>query len=90
MGELSIVLKSDKKNVCVKDMKLNVSQERVPYVLISDGKIRFEHLKEMGKDVKWLEKRLKERNIVSTKDVFLFSVDSDNVITMQIKDGAKK
>ena len=88
-GELSVVLKSDKRSVTPNDLKIKPNQESVPLVLISDGKIRFEHLRELNKDIKWLEKKLADRNIKSTKDVFLFSIDSDGVITMQIKDGAK-
>lgn len=88
-GELSVVLKSDKRSVTPKDLKIKPNQESVPLVLISDGKIRFEHLRELNKDIKWLEKKLADRNIKSTKDVFLFSIDSDGIITMQIKDGAK-
>lgn len=89
-GELSIVLKSDSKNVTVKDLNINTVQEKVPYVLISDGKVRFEHLKECGKNEKWLYKVLKDRNIKDTKDVFFLSVDSQNTITLQIKEGAKQ
>ena len=89
-GELSIVLKSDSKNVTVKDLNISPPQEKVPYVLISDGKVRNEHLKELGKDEKWLYKKLKERNIASAKEVFLLSVDADNTITIQIKECAKK
>lgn len=88
-GELSVVLKSDKRSVTPKDLKIKPNQESVPLVLISDGKIRFEHLRDLNKDIKWLEKKLADRNIKSTKDVFLFSIDSDGIITMQMKDGAK-
>lgn len=88
-GELSVVLKSDKRSVTPNDLKIKPNQESIPLVLISDGKIRFEHLRELNKDIKWLEKKLADRNIKSTKDVFLFSIDSDGIITMQMKDGAK-
>lgn len=88
-GELSVVLKSDKRSVTPNDLKIKPNQESVPLVLISDGKIRFEHLRELNKDIKWLEKKLADRNIKSTKDVFLFSIDSDGIITIQMKDGAK-
>lgn len=89
-GELSIVLKSNNKNVTVKDLNINAPQEKVPYVLISDGKVRFEHLKELGRDEKWLYKVLKDRNIKDTKDVFFLSVDFENTITLQIKEGARQ
>lgn len=88
-GELSVVLKSDKRSVTPTDLKIKPNQESIPLVLISDGKIRFEHLRELNKDIKWLEKKLADRNIKSTKDVFLFSIDSDGIITIQMKDGAK-
>lgn len=88
-GELSVVLKSDKRTPTCEDLKLHPNQESVPLVLISDGKIRFNHLKDLNKDKKWLERKLSERNIKNANDVFLFSIDQDGVITLQIKDGAK-
>ena len=88
-GELSVVLKSNKRAVTPEDLKINPKQENVPLVLISDGKIRFNHLKDLNKDIKWLNQKLADRNIKNTADVFLFSVDSDGIITMQIRDGAK-
>ena len=88
-GELSVVLKSNKRAVTPEDLKINPKQENVPLVLISDGKIRFNHLKDLNKDIKWLNQKLADRNKKNTADVFLFSVDSDGIITMQIRDGAK-
>lgn len=88
-GELSVVLKSDKRTPTCEDLKIHPNQESVPLVLISDGKIRFNHLKDLNKDEKWLKKKLSERNIKNANDVFLFLIDQDGAITLQIKDGAK-
>jgi primosomal replication protein N len=67
-GELTVVEKSSKKSVTAEDLKLTVKQERIPLVIISDGKLRKEHLKESGFDEKWVLNTIKEYNIEKIED----------------------
>jgi len=84
-GELTVVEKSSKKPVTAEDLNLTVKQERIPLVIISDGKLRKEHLKESGFDEKWVMDTIKEYNIEKIEDVFIFSIDDDDKYTLQIK-----
>lgn len=84
-GELTVVEKSSKKPVTAEDLNLTVKQERIPLVIISDGKLRKEHLKESGFDEKWVMDTIKEYNIEKIEDVFIFSIDDDHKYTLQIK-----
>ncbi len=84
-GELTVVEKSPKKTVTREDLNLTVKQERIPLVIISDGKLRKEHLKESGFDEKWVTDTIKEYNIERIEDVFIFSIDDDDKYTLQIK-----
>lgn len=84
-GELTVVEKSSKKPVTAEDLNLIVKQERIPLVIISDGKLRKEHLKESGFDEKWVMDTIKEYNIEKIEDVFIFSIDDDDKYTLQIK-----
>ena len=84
-GELTIVPKSDKRPLKAEDLQIKSAQETIPYVLISDGKLRKQHLKESGFNMVWVEKQLKRHNISSVKDVFLLSVDDQQNMVLQIK-----
>ncbi len=87
-GELTIIPKSDKRSVTTGDLNLAVPQDKLPYILISDGKIRFEHLRESGFDIHWLNAQLKKYNLEKPSDVFVFSVDSQQNVTIQVKSKA--
>ena len=84
-GELTVVEKSSKKTVTAEDLNLTVKQEKIPLVIISDGKLRKEHLKESGFDKKWVLDTIREYNIDKIEDVFIFSIDDDDKYTLQIK-----
>lgn len=84
-GELTVVENSSKKAVTAEDLNLTVKQEKIPLVLISDGKLRKEHLKESGFDKKWVLDTIREYNIEKIEDVFIFSIDDDDKYTLQIK-----
>lgn len=89
-GELSVVMKSPYKTVTVSDLNLCVKQEKAALVLISDGIVRTNHLKEANKDMKWLKSELLNRNIKNLKDVFILSYSSDGKIFLQKKEKNKK
>lgn len=84
-GELTVMEKSSKKTVTAEDLNLTVKQEKIPLVIISDGKLRKEHLKESGFDKKWVLDTIREYNIDKIEDVFIFSIDDDDKYTLQIK-----
>lgn len=84
-GELTVIPKSDKRPLKAEDLQIQSVQETIPYVLISDGKLRKQHLKESGFNMVWVEKQLKRHNISSIKDVFLLSVDDQQNMVLQIK-----
>ena len=88
-GELSVVMKSPYKTVTVSDLNLCVKQEKAALVLISDGIVRTNHLKEAKKDMKWLKSELLNRNIKNLKDVFILSYSSDGKIFLQKKEKNK-
>ncbi|AMD95745.1 YetF domain-containing protein [Leptotrichia sp. oral taxon 847] len=62
-GQLTIIQKDD---------------ENFARLLVSDGKVIEENLKHIGKDVEWLEEKLKEYNITDISDVFLVEYTSDD------------
>ena len=75
-GQLSIIPRENKRPICADDIRLSVpSSNGLPHLLIVDGRVMKENLKECKVDLKWVENQLLKRNINSPEDVFVFSID---------------
>ena len=79
-GSLSIFLYASEEAVTPKELGLNAEDEPYPLILISDGRVLSSNLKKLGFDEKWLEKRLHERNVKSSQDVYVLSADKNGKI----------
>lgn len=84
-GSLSVIPKSGKRAPCADDLNLPENQASLPHVIIADGKIFPQHIKEAKLTEQWVNKQLRERNISSVKEVFLMTVDENKKITIQTK-----
>lgn len=62
-GEISVILKPNKRTVTTEDLQLQVDYEGMEYDLIIDGKIMYDNLKILGKNFEWLKKELKKQNM---------------------------
>lgn len=67
------------------------TEDRVtlPILLINDGRLLEEHLRDAGLDRKWLDRQLKERKLTAPKDVFLMTVDEKGTVICVAKGGAE-
>ncbi len=75
-GELSVLLKKDAQPVTIKDADIKASDEPLPMLVISDGKIICESLKALQMDKEQLLSKLDKKKL-SHKDVFLMTLDRD-------------
>ena len=57
-GEVTIILKPEKRGTIPEDFNIVPEYEGISYDLVVDGKVMNENLKKLGKDYKWLEKQL--------------------------------
>jgi len=57
-GQITIILKPEKRTVTLEDLKLEAPYEGIPYDLIVDGKAMHKNLQKIGKDIKWLNNQL--------------------------------
>lgn len=73
-GELSVLLKKDAQPVTIKDTDIKSTDDSLPMLVISDGRIVMESLKALKMDKKQLLGRLNKKGI-SHKDVFLMTLD---------------
>lgn len=84
-GNLSVLLKKDAQTISVKDMDLQLADDKLPLPVISDGKIIYESLRSLEVSRQKLDKILKHK-CASYKDVFLMTLDRDGNHTI-IKKG---
>ena len=88
-GSLSVLPKSDKRALDAQDLKLPEKQQTLPHVIIADGKLYTEHMKEAGVDIAWVEKQVKKKKTGEYRDIFLLTVDGQGKVTIQRKDEDK-
>lgn len=74
-GQLSVLIKADKKPITPYDMNIKVKNLSLINDIIIDGKIVDKNLQIVGVDEKWLKSELKKKNINAIEDVFYAGVD---------------
>ncbi len=83
-GEISIIPKQDKENVTVGDMKIKTDYVGYPRIIVMDGVLYENNLKNLGYDRKWLDKNLKN-NKAKLEDTFLLVSDEAGKVFFQKK-----
>lgn len=78
-GSLSVVPSTTYKSTPPKEFK------HLPIALILDGKIIKENLKDMKKDIEWLNEILKSHKINKAREVLILILDEDDQILIQKK-----
>lgn len=88
-GQLSVILKSQKRPAEPGDFNLSTKYEGLPTTLIIDGHIIHENLKKIGLTVEWIRGELGNLGILSPADVLFASIDTEGKLYCQIKDAAR-
>lgn len=83
-GQISVILKSEKRTVTPEDLNLNVEPTKISYDLIIDGKIMYDNLNKLGKDKKWLEDEALKLNLIPSQ-VLIFVLNGDGTFFYQTK-----
>lgn len=73
-GDISVILKPEKKNVTLEDMKLPGEYCGMSYNLILDGVVMYNNLKIIGKDYIWLVRQVKKFKL-KPEDVLVATID---------------
>lgn len=84
-GQLSVLIKANKKPVTPYDMDLKVKSLSLINDIIIDGKIVDKNLEIAGIDKKWLQSELKKKSINNIEKVFYAGVDSNKKLTISEK-----
>ena len=88
-GQISVMLKSNKRNTTPEDLKIIPKNEGICYDLVIDGIIMEDNLKILNKDYNWLLEQLKPYKILP-KDALIVTVNEKGKIFCQEKDKKKK
>ncbi|NLB53693.1 MAG: DUF421 domain-containing protein [Syntrophomonadaceae bacterium] len=83
-GNLSVILKPDKRPVQPKDMGINPQSEGLPITLVADGRLFHENLKKIKRDIEWLENEFHKAG-TTYKKVFFANIDSQGKLFIQNK-----
>lgn len=88
-GELSVVLKDDRRPLTPKDLGLPPKYEGLPFPLIFDGKIHRDNLRKLYLDENWLLSEVQKKGIASIEDVLYASLDCRGVLYVSEKEKNK-
>lgn len=88
-GEISVIEKPNKRPAIPEDFNIIPEYEGIPYDLVVDGKIMEDNLKTLGKNRKWLLKKLEEVKM-KPEDALIVTLDGKQQLFYQNKDIKKK
>lgn len=89
-GELSVVLKGNRRPVTPEDLGLPVKYEGIPTPLIFDGHIHFKNLRGLHLDEAWLQSEVRKQGVARIADVLYASLDTDGKLYVSEKERAQK
>lgn len=84
-GQLSVLIKANKKPITPYDMNLKVKSFSLINDIIIDGKIIDKNLEIAGIDKKWLHSELKRKSINNIEDIFYAGIDQNKNLIISEK-----
>lgn len=87
-GTMSVIKKFSSQNVTAQMLKLQNQKTTIPLIIVSDGKIVNDNLKEIGLTKKWLFNELQKENI-NKNDIFIMTADTNKNTFINLKETKK-
>lgn len=87
-GQISVVLKPEKRALKPEDFNINAKYEGISYDLVIDGKIMSDNLNKINKTKKWLENEVGKFNI-KPEEALVVVLNGDGTIFCQKKENRK-
>ncbi|MEN6326583.1 MAG: DUF421 domain-containing protein [Syntrophomonas sp.] len=84
-GQLSVILKSEKRPVQPQDLNIAPEYENLPVTLIIDGQIIEQNLSKMNIDLNWVHNELVKSGVPSLNQVLFATLDSHGKLYYQVK-----
>lgn len=87
-GQLSVLLRASRQPITASQLGQQVGDDVfLPTVIINDGRLLRDKLKQLGLDEAWLQKQLQKQHLSNTHEVFLLSVDQQGNTVCLPKEG---
>ena len=83
-GQISVILKSEKRAVTPEDLNIKLPETKIAYDLIVDGKIMYDNLKKINKNEEWLDEELLKYK-TSPSQTLIFVLNGDGTYYFQEK-----
>lgn len=84
-GKMSVIPVSSNAPATAQDVKVNNPPAHLPHVIVSDGKLIKDEMKELSLDNEKFNQILQTLKIKSIKDLIIFSMDSKGKVYYQLK-----
>ena len=84
-GEVTVILKPEKRNTIPEDFNITPEYEGIPYDLVVDGKVMEKNLKMIGKNYSWLRKQVEKFNM-RPEEALVVTLDGKGQIFCQKKE----
>lgn len=84
-GEISVVLKPEKRGTIPEDFGITPKYDGIAYDLVIDGQVMYQNLKILGKNYEWLKKELKNLNM-KPEETLIATIDGSGTIFAQNKE----
>ncbi|MBE3589240.1 MAG: DUF421 domain-containing protein [Firmicutes bacterium] len=85
-GKISVVQKADRKPLTPKDLGLPVSLEGMPMIVILQGRVLDDALREAGRTREWLDAKLAEYGVGDIRDVVVAQVDTEGNLYLDLRE----
>ena len=87
-GEISVILKPEKRGTTPEDFGIVPQYEGMAYDLVIDGQVMYQNLKILGKNYEWLKEELKNFNM-KPEETLVATIDGSGTIFAQKKEKSK-
>ncbi len=84
-GQVTVIQKPNKRNTIPEDFNIEPEYEGIPYDLVVDGRIMLNNLKQIGRDINWLNKQVEKFNI-KPEEALIVTYDGKGQIFCQAKE----
>lgn len=74
-GKVSVLLRASQMPVTAAQMHIKTQKSELPVILVSDGRVLSNNLQVLGRNEKWLYRKLASHGLTSPRQVFLFTAD---------------
>ena len=88
-GQISVLPYANQLPVTAEQMNVAPDDVGLPIVIINDGRVLTDNLRQTGRDDRWLAQELHRQGIARSQDVFLLSVDQHGTVVCLRKEAAR-